>query len=336
MNILYVNVIELNQGWGAENFVAAGFLANGDQVINLDYRKYRYWLAHKFLKNKRDFDSLLLQRGDGFPLDLLQLVNRPKFFWASELVSRRRDQDPLFKSGQFKHFFVRGVECRQSVIANGWAKPEDVSILLSGFDPQIHRKIEGTKKDIDVLFVGSVTKRRREILDRLNKEFKIVETKAYGREMVELFNRSKIVLNIHAADYLDTETRVFEVLGSGAFLLTERLSAESPFTKGIHLVEVDSQHDLPAAITHYLSHNEERERIANQGYQEAQSGHTYRKRAEQITMTMKRYLEPTMLPALDLEKMRVLARCENWHILKHGRYLVTIYLKRWLKLLIKR
>ena len=63
MNIFYINVIELNAKWGAEYFVNRGFIANGHQTFTLDYRKYRSFLAKKFLEMQEDFDVVFLQRG---------------------------------------------------------------------------------------------------------------------------------------------------------------------------------------------------------------------------------------------------------------------------------
>ena len=97
MDILYINVIEQNAGWGAETFLNNGFQSLGHNVTNLDFRKHRQVLATK-LKQIPDFDVLFLQRGDRFPPYLLKACNRPKFFWASELVSRNQDQDILLKS----------------------------------------------------------------------------------------------------------------------------------------------------------------------------------------------------------------------------------------------
>ena len=97
MKILYINVIEQNADWGAETFLNKGIESLGHVTTNLDYRKHRRSLAIK-LNKISDFDVLFLQRGDRFPLHLLKICNRPKFFWATELVSRNRDQDILLKS----------------------------------------------------------------------------------------------------------------------------------------------------------------------------------------------------------------------------------------------
>jgi hypothetical protein len=289
MNIFYVSVIEWHAGWGAEWFVNKGFNAIGQTTYCVDYRKYRYRLKRHFL-DAPQCDVFFLQRGDGFPLPYLRALQIPRLFWASELVSRCRDQDRLFKSGLFDHVFLRTPQCIETVVSRGWLQPQQCSVLLSGFDESVHRPIPHVERDIDVLFVGSVTPRRQRVLDELQKHHSILVASAFGEELVYLFSRAKVVLNIHAEEYLDTETRVFETLGCGAFLLSERLSVENPFSDR-ELVQFDSVEELHVKIQYFLSHESERETIAAQGYAAATSGHTYTQRARHITGVMSACLE---------------------------------------------
>jgi glycosyltransferase involved in cell wall biosynthesis len=136
------------------------------------------------------------------------------------------------------------------------------------------------QKDIDVLFIGSMTPRRAEVLQALSDK-NILITKSFGPEMVRLINRAKIVLNIHAEDAVDTETRVYEVLGCGTFLLSEQLSMENPFDSG-ELVLFKSIAELKELLNYFLTHEDEREAIAEKGHEEALRSHTYKHRAMQI------------------------------------------------------
>lgn len=305
MRIFYINVIEQNAGWGAEFFVNRGLLADGHTTHTLDYRAHRADLIDRFAKAP-PFDVLLLQRGDGFPLELLETVNRPCYFWASELISRCRDQDSLIQSGLFQHIFVRGEACRKQVVEKRWLEHDKVSILLSGFDELTQCKLPHEKKDIDVAFVGSMTDRRKRILDRLRRRFDIQTFHAFGKEMTRIFNRSKIILNIHAEDYLDTETRIFEALGCGAFVLTETLAEESPFISGIHLVEQPSLDALEESISRYLNSEGDRQEIADRGYLEAVTKHTYLLRSRHIVDVMRRLpaVQNQDLPAIDQDRLR--------------------------------
>lgn len=280
MRILYVSVIEQHAGWGAEFFMDRAFRELDHQTYCVDYRKNRYKLATLFAKAS-PCDIFFLQRGDGFPLSFLKAVNIPRVFWASELVARCRDQDRLLTSGLFDHVFFRTQDCIDRVVSQRLLPRERASVLLSSFAPSFHRPIQNIDKDIDVLFCGTLTPRRKRMLELLCERCNVSITSGFGESLVLLLNRAKIVLNIHGDDYLDTETRVFEALGCGAFLLTERLSAENPFSS-LELVQFDDLEEAVQKIEYYLRNEDERAQIARAGYVAAISGHTYVHRARQL------------------------------------------------------
>lgn len=309
MKILYINVIEQNAGWGAENFINDGFNALGHEIINLDFRKYRNQLTSK-LSSIKDIDVLFLQRGDGFPLYLLNACNVPKFFWATELVSRNRDQDRLLKSNIFEHVFVHSNECKKRIIEKKWIPEEKLTVILNGFDPKIHKKLN-SKKNIDLLFIGSTLERREQIFKEIRKKHKLEVYSAFGDEMVNLFNRSKIVLNIHAEEFLDTETRIFEALGCGAFIISEKLSSENPFIPGKHYIEVSNLKTMDEKIDYYLNHKPEREKIALEGYKEALKKHTYTMRAEQFINMFQNYNLQNDSTSFDITKLKLFAIYER-------------------------
>lgn len=206
-------------------------------------------------------------------MSLVRAVHRPRFFYCSELVSRYHAADHLFKSNLFDHYFVRGPACARELVARGWLTKDKISTHLSALDPTIYRRIN-MSKDINVLFVGSMLPRRVKILETLSLKFNVKMVSAFGAEACKLYNRAKIILNIHAEDYLDTETRIYEVLGSGGFLITEKLSEENPFVRG-ELIEVSSIDEMEEKIAYYFAHEDERRMVADQGYMIAHAKHTY-------------------------------------------------------------
>lgn len=307
VSLFYISVIEQNAGWGAEYFVNRGFIKNGVKTITLDYRKNRGRIAREYLTIKEDFDALLLQRGDCFPIELLRAVSRPRFFWASELISRNRDQDRLLSSGVFDHIFVHSDSCKKAAIDIFHLQPDRVSVLINGFDETVQYRKEGVEKDIDVLFIGNLGfKHRRETIDKLRSMCSIQVLSAFGKDLTDYFNRARIVLNIHAEDYLDTETRVFEALGCGAFLISEKLSTENPFKPNTHYIEVNDANEMAEKIKYYLAHEKEREIVANAGFSEALQKHTYIQRAAGILAVMKPYFENNekVVPAIDLKAVK--------------------------------
>ncbi|MFH2069036.1 MAG: glycosyltransferase [Candidatus Omnitrophota bacterium] len=289
MKIFYVSVIEKHAGWGHEYFINKALIAPGHETHCLDYRKDRSRLYRCFI-NTPECDAFLLQRGDYFPLPLIRAVRPPRFFLTTELVSRRQDQERLLRSGLFDHVFLHTRACVDAVISRKWLKPEQCSLLLLAFDEGLHRKIPGTVKDIDLLFVGWLSKRRRTILEKISSRFNCLSAAAYGEALVRLANRAKIVLNIHAEDFPDTETRVFETLGCGSFLLSEYLSSENPFSER-ELVQFKDTEDLMKKARYFLDHEEEREAIAARGHAAALQNHTYTHRARQIIETVSHCLD---------------------------------------------
>ncbi|MBI5409986.1 MAG: glycosyltransferase [Nitrospirae bacterium] len=155
-------------------------------------------------------------------------------------------------------------------------------------DPDIHCKIPADKI-YPVSFVGSTHPYlhldRVRILDLLKKNnIDIHIDSKLLQDMSLIFSRSKIVFNKNIAE--DLNQRVFEVLGTGSLLLTNRLSRdtgmEDLFKDRHHLVLYDNEQELVELIHYYLEHEDEREKIALAGYKEALSKHTYDKRVEEI------------------------------------------------------
>jgi hypothetical protein len=284
MKLLYLNKIGTNIGWGLETFIDRSLRARGIETICVDYQANAYLLAQRLLKITDDFDAVLLQRGCGYliPLEILQAIDRPKFLVFTELIERNHNQHYLLKSPIFEQIFFRSLPCIQLALERGWRDLDRMSLFLSAIDPSFHQPIGGMVKDIDVLFVGTLLPRRQQIITELSRDLTIATHNAFGREMVELINRAKIVLNIHGEDFLDTETRVYETLACKGFLLTETLSAENPFQAGVHLVEAAGIADLRAKIAYYLDRPLARESIAAAGFAEVIAKHTFDERASQI------------------------------------------------------
>jgi spore maturation protein CgeB len=309
MKIFYVSVIEQNAGFGAEWFMERAFRSLNHLTYCVDYREHRHHLV-PFFWNAPQCDVFFLQRGDYFPISLIEMVQTPRFFWASELVSRCRDQDRLLRRRIFDHVFYHSQACIETVVERGWADRQDCSVLLNGFDELLFKPIPGVEKDIDIVFVGNITPRRRKLLEDIEKYQHVTVTTAFGEEFVRLINRAKIVLNIHADDYLDTETRVFETLGCGAFLLSERLSQENPFSND-ELVQAGSLDELVAKLDHYLREEDKRAAIARNGYQAAIHGHTYLHRAQEILQVMSPFVKMKKdPPAATVRK--------DWRMLGYG------------------
>lgn len=148
-------------------------------------------------------------------------------------------------------------------------------------DPALHRVLPETKKDIDVLFIGSLdpsvwNERNRWLarLGRLSAKHRIVITQGhYGEEYVRLTNRAKIVFNRSVNGC--TNQRAYDGLACGALVFNDA-EAEEPkeaFRDRVHCVYYDDG-NFESLIDYYLTHDAERQAIVEAGRRLVLANHT--------------------------------------------------------------
>jgi spore maturation protein CgeB len=107
----------------------------------------------------------------------------------------------------------------------------------------------------------------------------------YGIDMYNLFNESRIVLNIHigvAGDYAGN-MRMFEVTGVGSCLLTDsKKNMSDLFEAGREVVVYDSTEDCINKAKWLLEHEQERKQIAHLGQKRTLETHTVENRCKSI------------------------------------------------------
>lgn len=144
-------------------------------------------------------------------------------------------------------------------------------------------EIAQLSKKYDVCFVGHINSQNRiDFLDRMFSEF---PNFFYGQrlfeEAAEKFHESKIVLNISMLD--DLNMRTFEAMGTGSFLLTNWIpTIEDVFEDGKHLVLYKSIEEAVDKAKYYLAHDDEREKIAQAGYEEVMAKHQIKHRVDRM------------------------------------------------------
>ncbi len=153
--------------------------------------------------------------------------------------------------------------------------------------PDVHHD-RGLERTIAVGFAGSTDPRmhaeRARFFSRLTKRVPVDIRSGLDQEALSHFyNQTKIVINQSIQG--DLNYRVFEAMANGAMLLTPRIENGLPllFQDGVELVTyTDGDVDEAAAALHYyLSHEEERERIAAAGARQVKN-HSVEARALQI------------------------------------------------------
>lgn len=107
----------------------------------------------------------------------------------------------------------------------------------------------------------------------------------FGIDMLNLFLKSKIVLNFHigvAGDYAGN-MRMFEVTGVGSCLLTDnKKNMNELFDTEKEVVVYDNEEDCVAKVKWLLEHEDERRKIALAGQQKTLKYHTVENRCQSI------------------------------------------------------
>lgn len=115
------------------------------------------------------------------------------------------------------------------------------------------------------------------------------------RNAPAVYNSAKIVLGVqNEFDFVTNITmRTCEVMGSGGFLLASRTKAiEQMFRHREHLAMSGSPEETVMLVDYYLSHPEERARIAAAGQAEVHARHTYAHRARELLNHFERLVRP--------------------------------------------
>ena len=139
-----------------------------------------------------------------------------------------------------------------------------VKFFKIGFQKELARLDKSKKKDVDVLFYGSINERRKDILDKLVAKGLTVKTLfgVYGRERDEWVERSKLVLNHHFYNSQIFEiVRVFYLLTNSVAVVgevNESTSIGAMCREGVYAAKYD---DLVAGCVELIKDDAVRQRI---------------------------------------------------------------------------
>ena len=131
------------------------------------------------------------------------------------------------------------------------------------------------EKDVDILFFGSKSDRRENIINKLDKNFNCVRREnLYGIERTNLFQRSKIVLSIYSVDYskyYNAGSRIYTVVSTGAFVIAEKC-LDNDVLKDLEKICINVDYeDIESTIDYYLKNPVIREQKRLQFYENCKS-----------------------------------------------------------------
>jgi glycosyltransferase involved in cell wall biosynthesis len=179
--------------------------------------------------------------------------------------------------------------------AREWIKlgvKKAVVLPISGVDPELHfnkgqafRLAKGLAlKDIDVLFVGTLTPERREFLDELRKLLPesvnfVVKEFVWEEEYAKLMSRAKIVLNpVRPEMKHGANLRMFEIPAFGALELASYGNKEW-LTPGKEILVYKDAEEAGELIAKYLKEGKKREEMAERGKRRVFKEHKFEDRA---------------------------------------------------------
>ncbi len=209
---------------------------------------------------------------------------------------------------RYDHFFA--IQKREAFEESETLREIDFHFLPLGCDPRVHKPVDLNDRDrerfsSEVSFVGVGYYNRHVFFQGLlDFDFKIWGTewnpaspvgrfvqergrRITPRETVKIFSGTKININLHSSTYHRgvnpagdfVNPRTFEIAGCGGFQLVDRRShLPELFVPDQEVVCFETIGDLREKIAYYLSHSDERERIAQSGYRRAYRDHTYQRR----------------------------------------------------------
>lgn len=160
---------------------------------------------------------------------------------------------------------------------------------LPWYVPDLVRPVPQVERIYEVGFVGSHARPHRRTpraqrLRLLAEHFCMNDrsTPVDHAGLARVYSQAKIVVNITING--DINLRLFEGTACGALLLTDSRAngLEQLFDLGREVIVYDNDQELLDQINYYLTHDAERQQIAEAGQQRCLRDHTFTRRAEQL------------------------------------------------------
>jgi len=216
----------------------------------------------------------------------LPLNLKPKVFWALDTHLKHPSRKIVRQAVNYDLVFCALKQSAQQMQRLGI----NAYWIPFACDPSVHKPRAADKK-YDLAFVGTEGKGYRpKLLRRLKKRYpNSFIGKADFKQLDEIYSSAKIGFNYairHRGKKVGCNMRFFEILCCQTLLLNNWIEdcriEELGFQNDMHLVMYKNRRQLFKLIDYYLAHEEKREVIAKNGYEQAIKSHTYRNRVEEM------------------------------------------------------
>jgi hypothetical protein len=184
-------------------------------------------------------------------------------------IQQSRNVASFWDGGLFDHIFV-SLRPRAAFLGELGIP---CSFVPTGYSPTFGRSAEHGDRDIDVLFFGQVTSRRRALLNSIDAALrhagyalKLIDGDFYADERTAILNRSKIVLNLHKFPWEFAGQRLLMAMSCRALVVSEWAPDTTPYKHGEHMFTARVE-QLPEILVTLLNDQSRRQAVAEAGYQ---------------------------------------------------------------------
>lgn len=260
---------------------------------SMDITQHTRWGNHNFRQNQLESavarfrpDILLVIRGNSFDVDTIRRlktlygIRKTVGWWVKDprATSEMTEDAKIYDYYFCIHRFGYGAEDHIHYLP-ALAVDRNLYHLLPSEKTYLH----------DIVFVGGWSPRRQQMAESIlhlpleiygpgwrkprippQLRKKVKASHIWGEALNELYNTSRIVLNISSWDPQRTglNLRILDVPATGAFLLTDRSEElKQYFNPGKEIETFSTADELREKATFFLEHDAEREKIAYNGYQ---------------------------------------------------------------------
>ena len=186
-------------------------------------------------------------------------------------------------------------------------------LVKLAFEPSVLETLSQSKTVTDVSFVGTLSGDHQERLKLLEWVAERVDLRvwgrldstlpaasalrgrhsgpAWGREMYEILQQSRITLNYHigVAGQYANNLRLYEATGVGTLLLTDaKENLHEMFAPGSEVAVYRNAEECVELAQHFLDHESERKSIADRGQRRTLRDHTYAIRMQELSALFER------------------------------------------------
>ncbi|CAN5731304.1 hypothetical protein BH24ACI5_BH24ACI5_07880 [soil metagenome] len=297
-------------------YLEVGLYIRAQLLDNLHFARHpalaRMYSDLEGLARKHQADALLVDNCPPYHPDYLRRLPIYKVLRTSDGPLAAYDRDLPYVHA-YDHVLYHSPAYSRDMgmaekLAYAGAKRADfwpLALFDAAFDPaQTEETLFARERDIDVAFVGALHVNKMPLLATMKKAFgsrchlhglasvkkNVYFNAKYGlpgwirplgfEQYVPLYQRTRIGFNVHnRGAYTVGSYRLFDLPGNGVMQLSDGGEyLQDFFDVGNEIIGYDSADDLVDRIRYYLEHDDERRRIALNGYRRVIRDHRIRTR----------------------------------------------------------